>query len=71
MTCPKSLDPPWSPGSNRLGTGGCGSILAEVTWLAEECQNAGWEEVGGGDSGRLYGGPVIVISKFTDQPLGL
>lgn len=69
VTCPKSPDPPWRPGSNRAGTVGFADILADVTQLVEECQNAGWGKVGRA-SGTLCG-PVIFISKLTDQPLGL
>lgn len=46
VTCPKSPHPPWSPGSNRAGTVGFAGILADVTRLVEERQNAGWGKVG-------------------------
>lgn len=46
VTCPKSPHPPRSPGSNRAGTVGFAGILADVTRLVEERQNAGWGKVG-------------------------
>lgn len=46
VTCPKSLDSLWNPGSNCAGTVHIAGILADVTQLVGEYQNAEWENVG-------------------------